>query len=358
MNLQEIDKNFAVETHIDKEDVVFHDVTEDWCRLYGVTPPVSEKACFRRMPEEVAVTVNAGVAQLNNNSAGGRVRFCTDSPYVAIHAEVVGSPMLNMSPYGRAGFDLYMEREDGQAYLRTFGCFTNIVDLCHDMPSREMREYTLTMPLYSGVRKLYIGLAEDAVIQPPRPYTYEKPVVFYGSSITQGGCASRSGNSYQGFISRRLDMNYLNLGFSGSAQGEPTMAEYIAGLDMSVLVYDYDHNAPTPDHLEATHKPMFDIIRKAQPDLPIVMVSKPSFRLCEGDMTRADTDRRFAIIKATYEAAVAAGDKNVYLIDGREMMAELTAGEGTCDAIHPNDLGFAAMAKAIGGVLEKILSYN
>jgi len=356
MNIQEIDKNFSIETHITKTDVVFRDVTGDWCRLYGVTPPISEKACFRRMPEEVAVTVNPGVAQLNNNSAGGRVRFCTDSPYVAIHAEVVGGPMLNMSAYGRAGFDLYMEREGGQAYLRTFGCFTNIVDLCHDMPTREMREYTLTMPLYSGVKKLYIGLAEDAVIQPPRPYTYEKPVVFYGSSITQGGCASRSGNSYQGFISRRLDMNYLNLGFSGNAKGEPTIAAYIADLDMSAFVYDYDHNAPTPEHLEATHKPMFDIIRKAQPDLPIVMVSKPSFRLCEGDATRADTDRRFAIIKATYDAAVAAGDKNVYLIDGREMMADFTAGEGTCDTCHPNDLGFAAMAKAIGDVLEKILT--
>ena len=356
MNIQEIDKNFAIETHIDKPDVVFHDVTGDWCRLYGVIPPPDDKIWFRRMSQEVADKVNIGVAQLNSNSAGGRVRFCTDSPYVALHAEVAGSPMLNMSAYGRAGFDLYMKREGGQAYLRTLGGFEETLDVCHDMPSREMREYTLTLPLYSAVRHVYIGLAKDAVIQPPPPYTYERPVVFYGSSITQGGCASRSGNSYQGFISRRLDMNYLNLGFSGSAKGETTMAEYIAGLDMSAFVYDYDHNAPTPEHLETTHKPMFDIIRKAQPDLPIVMVSKPSFRLCEGETTRVDTDRRFAIIKATYDAAVAAGDTNVYLIDGREMMAELTAGEGSCDTCHPNDLGFATMAKAIGDVLEKILT--
>jgi hypothetical protein len=117
---------------------------------------------------------------------------------------------------------------------------------------------------------------------------------------------------------------------------------------MSVFVYDYDRNAPTIEHLENTHERMFRFIREAKPDLPIVLMSRPKYRLTD------DEKQRFDIIKKTYENAVAAGDTNVYLIDGGTLMA-LAKDDGTVDDCHPNDLGFASIAKAVGDLLEKIL---
>ena len=118
---------------------------------------------------------------------------------------------------------------------------------------------------------------------------------------------------------------------------------------MSVFVYDYDHNAPVPEHLQITHEPFFRIIREANPDLPIVMMNRPKFYL-----TEAEKERR-AIIETTYQNALKAGDKNVYFISNEELCA-LCADEGTVDGCHPTDYGFASMAQAVGDVLEKILN--
>ena len=117
---------------------------------------------------------------------------------------------------------------------------------------------------------------------------------------------------------------------------------------MSVFVYDYDHNAPTPEHLQNTHAKMFAIIRQANPDLPVILMARPEYF-----MTKF-SGKCHEIIKATYDMARAAGDRNVHFIDGRTLM-EFAGNEGTVDNCHPNDLGFASMAKAVGDVLEKIL---
>ncbi len=211
-----------------------------------------------------------------------------------------------------------------------------------------MRNITINFPLYSSVSELYIGLAEGSRVETPTPYKYEKPIVYYGSSITQGGCASRAGNAYQATVSRRLDAEFLNLGFSGSACGENEIAEYINGLDMTAFVMDYDYNAASSEYLEKTHEPFFKIIREANPDLPIIMMTIPHFSQTEG------TIRRTGVIRKTYENAIAAGDRNVYMLTGPELMA-LAGDEGMVDDCHPNDLGFASMAKAVGDLLEKIL---
>ena len=252
---------------------------------------------------------------------------------------------------GSAGFDLYLKGENGQEYVKTFVPafdITDTIDGAYDFPDNAEREITINFPLYSGVVELYIGLQKDAAICLPTPYRNDKPVVFYGSSITQGGCASRAGTSYQGFISRRLGLDFVNLGFSGSAKAEDTIAEYIANMDMSAFVYDYDHNAPDTAHLEATHEKMFKKIRAAHPNLPIIIMPRPKFRLSRDEQTR------FEIIKKTYRNAINAGDKNVYLLTGKELM-EIAGDEGTVDDCHPTDFGFASIAKAVGDLLEKIL---
>lgn len=347
-NISEVDKNFSIKTNIEKDDICFYDVKEKPFEIHGV---FYENGKFRRLPEEVAKIVNDGVYWLHANTAGGRVRFRTDSPYVAIHAKM---PFVGKMPHfpltGSAGFDLYI-REKKEVYFKTFippFDMTDGYESVIDFTSAEMREITINFPLYSELSELYIGLKKDSVLEKPTPYKHENPVVFYGSSITQGGCASRPGLSYQSILSRRFDTDFINLGFSGSAKGETEIAEYIKNIPMSVFVYDYDHNAPSVEHLRKTHEKMFKIIREQNPELPVIMMSRPRCFLNEQEK------ERFEIIRKTYTDAVAKGDKNVYLIDGKTLMKD-TENDGTVDDAHPNDLGFYSMAKAVGDVLKNII---
>jgi len=345
--IAEIDKNFAVETSIEREGLCFYDAEQAPFRIYGI---FKENGMFRRMPEEIAKSVNPGVYELHTNTAGGRVRFVTDSPYVAIKTEYIPGKMEHFALSGSSGFDMYSQYEQMNKYEGTFlppydveKGYENVLDFveCHK------RVVTINFPLYSSVKKLYIGLKEGSVLESAPEYRIEKPVVYYGSSITQGGCASKPGSSYQSILSRRFECDYINLGFSGNARGEDEMAHYIKGLNMSVFVMDYDHNAPTVEHLEKTHGRMFEIIRAAQPQLPILIMSRPKYYLTK------EEEVRFEIIKNTYLTAKEQGDENVYFLDGKKLM-EVVGDNGTVDNCHPTDSGFFSMACAIGQVFEKI----
>ena len=138
-----------------------------------------------------------------------------------------------------------------------------------------MREITINFPLYNGIESLYIGIDEHSTLEKAAPYKMEKPIVFYGSSVTQGACASRPGTCYPSLLSRWLDADFINLGFSGNDKGEPALAHYIASLEMSAFVYGYGYNARTIEHYKNTYYPFYEIIRKKNPELPIIMMSSP-----------------------------------------------------------------------------------
>jgi hypothetical protein len=292
------------------------------------------------MPYEIAEKVSDGVKKLSTNTAGGRIKFVTDSPYIVLKAKLGHYwHMYHFPGDGCYGFDVY----DGTEYKDTFRPgpdrpteFEYIVNL-----GGGVHNLTINMPLYSDVCEVLIGLSEGAEISHAPLYKYEKPVVFYGSSITQGGCASRPGTCYQNFLCRDLDFNYINLGFSGSAKAEDEIINYIAGLDMSVFVYDYDHNAPTDEHYAQTHEKMFLAIREKHPELPIIFMSRPS----------SNVKARIEILMRTYNNALARGDKHVYVVEG----TMLNQKGGTVDGCHPNDLGFYYMARDLKPVLKKAL---
>ena len=346
--ISKIDSNFEIKTKIEKEDLHFYDVLDEPFKIYGI---FMENDRFTRLPKSVAESVSDGVLYLSTNTAGGRVRFKTDSPYVALYAEIDKPGKMPHFPYtGSIGFDLYEYNINCEIYKGTIVPPADVEDKFEgivEFSKRKMRDITINFPLYSDVKKLYIGLSNDASVSAPRKYKKTKPIVYYGSSITQGGCASRPGNSYQAIISRNFDCDFINLGFSGSAFGEAEISKYIQELDMSVFVYDYDHNAPTVEHLYNTHERMFKEIRTVHPDIPIIIMSRPKYYL------NTEERERLEIIKNTYNNARNSGDKNVYLIEGTQLM-ELAKGEGTVDNCHPNDLGFWSMAECLSGVIENL----
>ncbi len=354
ISMEQIDKNFSVPEEITEPDLIWLDVKNAPFSLYGVYFDEENKQ-YQRLPTEVAEATNEGVARLNRFTSGGRIRFRTNSSFIGLRAvQRNDTPARHMPRTAQSGLDLY-RRKEGDARMHWYHTYKpsarnmeGFTEAFHT--DGAFAEYTLNFPLYDGVDALYIAVKKDCRLEPSAPYTYEKPVIYYGSSITQGGCASRPGNSYQGMLSVLLDANFVNLGFSGSARGEEAMAEYIAKQEMSVLVMDYDHNAPSLEHLEATHLPFYRIIRKAQPNLPIIMISSP-------DQNREEhwTARR-EVVKKTYETAVAEGDQNVYYIDGHRFFRAIDLWDCcTVDDSHPTDLGFYLMAKGIEKVLRPVL---
>ena len=335
-------------TVIEKEGFTFYDIDSEPFRIYGV---YRDGATYRRIPHTLAESLNTGIVILSTNTAGGRVRFVTDSPRIAIIATRKSPPITdNCCFLNIAAFDMYADgayahifRPGNDFSIRTFEGVSRPFD-----GERHDRLITINMPNYGDVEQLLVGIENGSSLRAAPEYKYEKPVVFYGSSITQGGCASRPGLSYQGMLSRALDMNYINLGFSGRGKAEPEMVEYVTGLDMSAFVLDYDHNAPTPEYLLATHEPFYKAVRERHPEIPIIMITRPN---CFDD---EEVKRRREIILRTYERAKAAGDNNVFFLDGTELIAEV-GGEALCDGCHPNDLGFYLMTKGLLPVMREAL---
>ena len=342
-DITKIDANFKVGNTINIEGIKYYSCFEPQFSIHGIK---HNGIFFYRLPDSVAAQVNEGVKNLGPHTAGGRIRFKTSSPYVAISVKYACvCKMAHFAFCGSIGFDLYA---DG-TYISTYSPAVDIVDTYEGviyLGESKMREITINFPLYSAVNMLFIGLDEKSEIEPPAPYKNPVPAVFYGSSITQGGCASRPGTCYQAPVSRHFDLDYINLGFAGSALGEDVMADYISGLEMSAFFYDYDHNAPSTEHLLATHEKMFKKIREKNPNLPIICMSRPIKN------RNADENRRLEIVKATYENARAQGDENVYFLGGDDLTA-LCGNEGTVDNCHPTDFGFGAMADAIIKLCEK-----
>lgn len=348
--ISKIDKNFDVSQTIDKDDVVFYNIKEnDWC-LHGLK---YDNKCFYRMDKEIAKEVSTGVEVLNYHTSGGRLRFVTDSEYIAISFKGSLEHHMNHMPLsGSSSFDIYADNIFYRPLITTVDAVGGM-DTYREFPDRKPREILIHFPLYNPVDEVYLGLQKDSTFLPAKPYTYQKPVVFYGSSITQGGCASRPGCQYSAILARKLDFDHLNLGFSGNAKGEPAMADYLANLDMSVFVMDYDHNSSV-EGLQERHEQLFKAIREKQPELPVIMISKPDFGIPYN--TKEEDIKRRDIIYTTYKNALENGDKNVYFIDGESFWAnESDPGDCTVDGVHPTDHGFALMAKGIEPVLKQAL---
>ena len=358
MKIEEIDANFRSVTAKDG-NFSFFDALHQPFALEGFPWYEINQKLYRVPNTFTEKDVNQGVLGLSNHTAGGAIRFRSNSEKIAVKAVLKDSADMNHMPRtGSMGFDILKRTPDGWIHAGTAKPNPGQVDLEQVMVQENqggMTDWILNLPLYGGVKSLEIGLLPGSELEPPTPHKIKKPILFYGSSITQGGCASRPGNAYTSMLCRALDAEQINLGFSGSGKGEPAVAQAIASLDLAAFVMDYDHNAPTKEHLQETHEPFFRIVRQAHPELPILLLSK-------GDVWKDTSGYQSAlerrdIIRATYEHAIAAGDRHVRFISGETLFGTDPEERSLCtvDRCHPNDLGFFRMYKTIFPVLKEML---
>lgn len=318
----------------------------DYIALGGIDLPAdngNEYYRFDVTKKDKLSGANFGLAQC---TAGVTARFITDASDVVIDAKLrgVNVGMNHFCNRGVYGFDMLVGTGTDRRYSGGhMQMFVGTPDAMKDtmQVGDGLKEVQVNFPLYGGVETVRFGFPADAQIASPTKRAY-KPIAFYGSSITQGGCVGRPGNSYCNIVCRALDADCRNLGFSGSAMGEQIMAEYIGTRELSAFVMDYDYNSPSEEHLRETHRPFFETVRRLNPDLPIVLMTHVwTFEDRETDFNRVQ------IVKETYDAAIAAGDKNVYFIDGTNMFRGQMRDLCTVDALHPNDLGQYIMAREV-----------
>lgn len=332
----------------------FYDITEKPIQIYGLAVVDKEEGNFWRLPKDIIREMPL-LEYLGRRCTGGRVRFATNSSKITIRMKLKSvKEDINIPASGSAGADVYYGIGKDSVYGGYIAPGVHSEEAV--MVEKEflrpdgMEIVTINLPRNDHLAGMEIGIEDGAHIQEAPAYKTSTPIIYYGSSITEGGCTGRVGTAYTSIVSRWLDADYKNFGFSGSARGEEVFARYIASQkEIKAFVYDYDHNTPSVEHLAATHQRFFEIIREAHPTLPVIMMSRP-----DTDPYTKEIQDLKDVVYHTYQSAKEKGDKNVYFIDGRQFFGTVGRAECTIDGCHPNALGFMRMAEVLYPVLESI----
>ncbi|MCZ2152368.1 MAG: SGNH/GDSL hydrolase family protein [Bryobacterales bacterium] len=310
-----------------------------------------------RLPKRLKEEYRKPVWNLAQSPSGGRIRFRTNSSTLAIRLEYPSPPgMRNMHAFGQTGVDLYLDgvyRGTAIDTNESKGGETVEHVYFKGQPVAE-HEVTLYLSLYMPVKVLGIGVDENARLSAPSAFAIPKPVVFYGTSITQGGCASRSGMAYQAMFGRTWNVDFVNLGFSGNGKGEPALARTVAEIDAAAYVLDFSQNNESVESLMEVYDPFIATLREKHPETPIVAIT-PIASASEQFNPDGKLEGMRAHIREVVGRRIAAGDKHLQIMEGTDLLGPERL-DGLVDGTHPNDLGFEWMADGIGIRLAKMLN--
>jgi lysophospholipase L1-like esterase len=319
----------------------------------------SEKR-YRRLPTHPAYKISRELDEIADRTAGGQVHFKTDSRQVWVRVELTKpSALRHMAATGQSGFDLYYGPPGKLVFSgasNAEGSRTRYTSLLFDSSQAEMRNMVLDFPLYNGVRKVEIGLEKSSRLEPPDAPESRKTIVVYGTSITEGGVASRPGMAWTNILSRRLDRRFINLGFSGHGRGEPELAQLISELpDKELIILDYEANAPSPI-LEDTLGPFIKILRSRAPQVKILVLSRTPYTADLLKPVSPSSSERRAFQEGLVRSLREAGDHRIYFYDGSQLYGTAADwSECTVDGAHPNDLGFMRIAEHLEPEVRRIL---
>ena len=300
---------------------------------------------YDRLPLKAKGVVKEDVWELGHCSAGMQVCFASDAKTLKVHWTLTEKTlaMPHMPATGVSGIDLYARDKTGNLRFCANGCpidTSNTVSFT--LP--ESNEYVLYLPLYNGVKYLEIGIPKTTKLSRLARSSVSSAIVFYGTSITQGACASRPGMAATSIVGRKLDVPVINLGFSGSGTMEKELAELLSELDPAIYVLDCLWNM-SPELVSERVELFIITLRKTRATTPILLVEDSNFRNF--------STQKGDILRKIYTKLKAQGDENLYLLSNKGMLGE--DADGTVDGCHPNDLGMARQASAFIECLEPIL---
>jgi hypothetical protein len=315
-----------------------------------------KESSYDRLPISYKEKVREPVWDLSKASAGITVRFHSNSTSINLKWTVLNDlDMPHMASTGIKGIDLYTKYNNKWRYVTTAGALVglktyqnksipadsiNEYELIKNM-SPDFREYKLFLPLYDGVTKLEVGIDSRASIEKASPNPI-KPIVFYGTSITQGGCASRPGMAHTNIISRKLDVDCINYGFSGNGRMETPIVKLISEIDAHFYVIECMQNMDS-EQVSKRVRPLVDMIRTNHPFTPIVLVENMMYTMAFLDQTiKTRLIQENAALKNEYDKIIKSDIPNIFYIkDNKDFLLD---NEGTVDGVHLTDLGFLRYA--------------
>lgn len=317
-------------------------------RLDGV-PFYEERGQLRRYNDEI-IEKHPRLADFDTRLTGARLRFAIKGSHLRVkiltenvYSDIgmsffqANSATLMLGDYSHSEFSHLLTNWEQDKSEGVWG-ETDLPD-----ERTEVTVYLLRNPI---VTDIIIETDDEAELYPPAAYSFGKPFVFYGSSITEYGLTQPK-NGYASILSRMFDADFYNFGASGNARGEIEVCDHLSKLDMSIFFMDYDYNAPDSAWLKSTHRQFFERFRMHHPDTPVIMTSRPAD-------DNPEYDERRQIVRATYVSAIENGDNNVYFIDGDSFFEGYDRALCTADRTHPNDLGHYLMAQKIATVVSLI----
>ncbi len=318
------------------------------------------KAPFDRLPARAEPKVREAVWNLSRHSAGIHARFVTDATNLFARWTLSSDrlAMPHMAATGVSGLDLYVKTERGDwhwlAVARPEAVSNQVVLVDHLPPGR--REFLLYLPLYNGTLTAEVGVPPGATVTRAGAWGpgNRKPIVFYGTSILQGACASRPGMVHCAMLGRQFHFPHINLGFSGNGRMEPAIADLLAELDPSVYVLDCLPNMDAAEIAERV-EPFVRKLRTAHPKTPIVLVEDRNYAdafLVPSKRARNESSQ--AALQAAFRRLRQAGVRDLHYLGGNALLGY--DGDATVDSSHPNDLGFRRQADAHTRVLGPILA--
>lgn len=342
-----------------EQEITWYDLAEQ--QLEGRTIEATTNP-FQRFPDAMQAKTREKVWNLSRNPAGVKFRFSSNAKNIRVEYEVEGEQEFpHMPATGVSGIDLYQKNEDGNwQWVKGTFRFADTINYSFQISAKKevkTKEYMLYLPLYASLKWIKLGIAGDEILK-GIDAEKNKPIVAYGTSITQGACASRPGNAWTNKLSRKIDKPVLNFGFSGNGRLEPEIIDYISQIDAEVYILDCLANFTSGQGLndKTAYKRLISSVktlRKDNPETPIILTDHAGYP--GGEVYTPKKELYENLNKANSKAfneLKSAGIEGIYLLSYEQL--NLSA-EDFVDGVHPTDGGMDKYARAYEQVLEMIV---
>jgi hypothetical protein len=323
---------------------------------FTITGKYHSEKNYARFPKIYENKLRRDVWDLGRNSAGISIRFRSNASQINVRWTVQGDNIMDHMPAtGIKGVDLYAWVDNHWKYVNTGrpkGKINEFILVKNSNPV--FREYLLNLPLYDGVDSLSIGVNKSAEITMPleKYLIHKQPVVYYGSSIAQGGCASRPGMAFTNILARDLDRSFINMGFSGNGTFDLSVGEAMSEIDAALYVIDCNPNT-RPELIYERAVELVRLLKQKRPEIPILLVEGFYYLNGFGDPKESDTEKKRVELRRAFKTLKETGIKQIYYKKGDGLIGDDS--EGTVDGVHPNDLGMMRIAKALKPAIQKLV---